>query len=142
MNTPFVVWRDEYRTGVGFVDEQHQRLVEVINTAHTEVVSVGCDQEESFRRLIKQVIDYMKYHFGSEEKWMIEYDYPDYPRQKQEHTAFVKRILQDTAQFDSGDNRAAIRFIYFLRSWVLAHIVCEDAKFTDFCREHPEVPVD
>jgi hemerythrin-like metal-binding protein len=72
---------------------------------------------------------YVIEHFSTEEKLLLEINYPGYAAQKREHAYFIKRLLEEADRFDQGDNWAPSRFVSFLADWLVSHIATEDKKY-------------
>jgi hemerythrin len=75
---------------------------------------------------IRSAVDYVGYHFSTEEKIMERINYPEYRIHKKEHTDFVKEVLSQVQDFQAGRKTGANDFVLFLRDWILAHVgVCD-----------------
>lgn len=116
-------WNDKYSVGVVSIDEQHRRLFQIINDFNNEINKSGVSKLITFKHTASKVVEYVKYHFSWEEELMQKTDYPGYAKQKTEHNAFIKELLEDAARFDDRNPKSATRFLNFLVGWVQHHIV-------------------
>lgn len=125
-----VKWQDAYSVGIKVIDEQHMKLVKLTNKLFNSCVS-GQERTKSdtvFLEVINEVIDYVGYHFSTEEKVMERINYPAYKVHKQEHFNFVKDVLVRVEEFNAGKINAPLSFVYYLRDWILNHIAVNDKK--------------
>ena len=135
----FVIWDDKYNVGIGFMDDQHQKLVGFTNELHKGVFALEHDgysksREESFKEGVRAAVDYVKVHFAAEEELMRSMNYPKYAEHKGHHEEFVRRVLQDVARFGTGDKRVGMQFVYFLRDWLLEHIAIVDKEMSAYAK--------
>ena len=125
-----VEWHDSFSVGVKLIDEQHIKLIKLTNKLFASCMS-GQERSKSdsiFLKVIHEVIDYVGYHFSTEEKVMERIDYPKYKEHKKEHVNFVKEVLAKVEEFNVGKMNAPLSFVYYLRDWVLHHIAVNDKK--------------
>jgi hemerythrin-like metal-binding protein len=130
MITKFFEWQDSYSIGNEKVDEQHQKLVELINTLyHTD----SSNEDEIILEVLADMLDYIKFHFSYEEKLMIESDYPDYKLHRKEHFEFVKKWNEFNREFIEGDAYLTSKQIgEYLKDWLITHILGTDKKFWNY----------
>ncbi len=126
-----VEWDDRYSVGVKVIDEQHQSLVKIANELFK-----GCTQGEEeakayFGTAIKQAVDYVRYHFATEEKLLMEAGYPDFPAHKKKHETFVRTVIEEVKAFQEGRKFVPNHFARYLRDWILEHIAVEDRLYRD-----------
>ncbi|MDR0399698.1 MAG: bacteriohemerythrin [Treponema sp.] len=123
-----VEWRDSYSVGIRLVDDQHKELINICNRLH-EASAMGWEKSQAaFMSAIRAAVDYVDYHFGTEEKIMERINYPEYAAHKKEHADFVKEVLRQVQDFQAGRKVSADDFVLFLKEWVLAHIAVCDKK--------------
>lgn len=65
------VWNARFETGIASVDEQHRRLVEIVNEMG-EVLIDGSATEKSINDIFSKLAEYALYHFADEERLMAE----------------------------------------------------------------------
>jgi len=132
-----VTWQDSYSVGIKLIDEQHMKLIKLTNKLFDSCMS-GHERSKSesiFLDVIQEVIDYVGYHFGTEEKIMEKINYPAYKMHKQEHMNFIKEVLIKVEEFRFGKINTALSFVYYLRDWVLHHIAVNDKKLGNYLLE-------
>jgi hemerythrin len=123
-----VEWHDSYSIGIRLVDDQHKELINLTNRLH-EASVMGWDKSKvAFMSAIRGMVDYVGYHFSTEEKIMERVNYPEYKVHKKEHSDFVKEVLRQVQDFQAGQKVSANDLVLFLKDWVLAHIAVCDKK--------------
>lgn len=75
-----ILWGENFSVGVLVLDKQHQQIVMLVNTL-IEMNDTKVDSEIISDTLTKMT-QYASDHFRTEEQYMLDYDYPEYPSQK------------------------------------------------------------
>ena len=121
--------REEYLTGIDFIDEEHTRLFEIINKLHEimrkEYVS---DKYDYIIEVINELKDYTHYHFSHEEEYMKSIHYKKLLSQMVEHRDFIEQLDSfDFATIDANQEQTILDLLEFLNHWLVHHI-CESDK--------------
>ena len=127
-----VEWQPSYSIGMKLVDDQHQVLINLTNKLFANCMEDQKKSRAAFLQTIREAVEYVGYHFSTEEKIMERVKYPDYAIHKEQHADFVREVLTKVDEFNAGKPRAALTFVYFLRNWVLQHIAVSDKKMGNF----------
>ncbi|MCL2373724.1 MAG: bacteriohemerythrin [Treponema sp.] len=128
-----VVWQNSYSVRLKLIDEQHQHLIKLTNRLFAACMAGKEQTKTVFSETIREAIDYVGYHFGTEEKLMERIDYPEFSKHKQEHVNFVKEVLSKLEEYTNGKKLfAPLSFVYFLRDWILHHVAVSDKKMGDY----------
>ena len=129
-----IEWDASLSVGIDLVDEQHKMLIQRLNDL-TKAVEMKQGETEIMKTL-EFMIGYTDFHFSSEEKHMIEQNYPGLKYQQAQHAEFkstLKHILEDFEE--EGPTRALTTSIdTFLANWLINHIKGIDLKFGDFLK--------
>ena len=123
-----VVWQPAYSVGIGLIDEQHKTLIGLANKLFDSCLDGKDSAHSAFAQTIHELVDYVKYHFGTEEKVMERINYPGFKGHKEEHIEFIRQVLGKVEVFKSGKLFVPLTFAYFLRDWVVNHIAVCDRK--------------
>lgn len=137
-----VTWQNSYSVGVKLIDEQHMELIQLTNKLYNSCLAGHERSRNIFLDTIHEAVDYVGFHFGTEEKMMERINYPEYTEHKNEHTDFVKEVFIKVNEFNSGKIIAPITFVHYLKTWVLHHIgVCDRklGKYLLALRENGEL---
>ncbi len=115
-------WSDDLRIGVEEIDRQHEELFGRIDNL-LSVIRQGRGREE-VAALITFLEGYMVMHFGVEEKYMEDYDYPDFMSHRARHARFSQEFSAIKARFDSegATVELVMRMSTFLTDWWINHI--------------------
>jgi len=127
-----VQWDNAYSVGMKLIDEQHMELIKLANKLFENCIGDQDRIRAAFLQTIREAVDYVGYHFSTEEKVMQRVNYPNYAEHKQQHGDFVREVLIKVEEFNSGKPRAPLSFVYFLRDWVFNHIAVSDKKMGDY----------
>jgi len=122
-------WNDNFATGIALVDEQHRRLVDLINqlASHLSHGSSHLQLAEVFQQLVA----YADYHFRTEEQiWEPRFrDDPWYVAHKHTHDSFLPKAQQIQAQMkDTPYEKVLEAFLKFLVNWLVYHILDNDRR--------------
>jgi hemerythrin len=129
-NKDFVGWDDRYSIGIPVIDEQHKTLIEITNRLFVECLNE--EAEAKFRGIVREVVDYVKYHFSSEEKILERIGYPGIEGHKREHEFFVKELLAKVQAFEEGQKYVPNLFARFLKDWILTHVAISDKAYATY----------
>lgn len=135
---PFA-FTDKYRTGIALVDDEHQKLFEIIRDAndliHEELLH---DKYDEIMRILTELRSYTEFHFHDEENYMKQLKYPGLDAQKQAHAAFVERLvdidLTEMEALDENQQEYLEDLIDFLLGWLTNHILKTDMLIGEFER--------
>lgn len=119
-------------TGVEAVDKQHLTLIITIESILENLDSEYINDEVS--NLLDFLVSYTDKHFKTEEKLMLEKNYPDYEHHKSEHDLFRMKIQSlDKSNAISPDNAEIIKSaVTEARDWVISHVMNTDIKMAQF----------
>lgn len=123
-------WKGSYSVGIKSLDEQHERLLEIINEL-SGIDPETIDKKRTFSGL-NALAEYAQTHFDLEEHYLRTYDYPKLAQQQREHVAFtaeVFRLAQALEQAHPGIHAAIINFT---KDWYISHVLGTDREYIDF----------
>ena len=123
-------WKNEYIINVAVIDDQHQRLAELVSRSQKTFESNGCGNE--LRIELQELLVFLRLHFATEEELMLKYDYPDYLAHRFEHK-MVLRQLQSL--LDRVVDRAGVPFegeVCLSDDWVTQHLLRSDVPLGRF----------
>jgi len=126
-------WRTSYETGISSMDEQHHKLISLINTMYR--VLRQKEDHGSVERVLIEMSDYAKIHLSEEEALLQEKGFAGYEEHLLLHNNYLKKTEELTEEWGEKDESAANKIYSFLRQWWLEHIVEEDQKYGAFLKE-------
>jgi hemerythrin len=124
----FYDWQESFSVGIKEMDDQHKKLIAIINHLHEAMIS-GQGKSE-IGKIIEEMLEYTKFHFTAEEALMTEYKYPGLPVQKNEHSAFIKKTQAFQSDLESGKLALSLEVSTFLKDWLTNHIMINDKKYS------------
>jgi hemerythrin-like metal-binding protein len=129
-------WDSSLSVGINEIDEQHMMIM-----YRVKELCQAIDRDEDTSILydtLNFLINYAEHHFATEEKLMLEVEYPGYEAHKAKHEEFkisVKGMGQDLIEKGATDELAD-RIDVFLINWVLDHIKGVDQEMGAFLSTH------
>ncbi len=120
-------WHDSFNTGLLKIDEQHQRLVQLLNLLASHMAFQS--DIPALNVVFYELADYAVYHFQTEEAIWHEYFKEDSleAKHKKEHDSFISTVLSLKAEenTDAVDNMIE-KVLSFLVRWLASHILEND----------------
>jgi hemerythrin len=127
-----IKWNQDLVIGVIEIDQQHQRLVGMINELD-EAMKQGKGKEK-LGKIIHGLTYYAGTHFQTEEKYFDQFAYPERAEHKKEHAAFTQKVTAFQNEFDKGKIGLSIEVMDFLCNWLQHHIKTVDKKYGPFLK--------
>src|SRR3989338_1239899 len=125
-------WTQEYSVKIAGIDDQHKKLIEIINEVHESLSTEG-SKKEAINKVIGELYDYTKYHFSAEEELMRKFSYPQYINHKSAHDTFIMKVVQFQDEFRQGRILVlSVEVIRFVRDWLFKHILTVDKQYSSF----------
>ncbi|MBF0496616.1 MAG: hemerythrin family protein [Deltaproteobacteria bacterium] len=128
-----LAWSPQLSVNIAQFDDQHQKLIKLINDLGAAMSSGQGAQVIS--KTLRGVIDYTATHFAAEEKLMTAHGYPEFRQHKLEHDALVKQVLELRDKLERGNITVSIETMNFLRKWLTDHILKTDKKYGPFLND-------
>ena len=123
-----IQWQSRYDTGIAEVDDDHRRLVGLINDLDTVLDGNGDLQRVGM--IIDALVDYTDYHFSREEKMLVRAGYAEAEDHGLAHAQFghfLGELVGGCMLNPSRETATKVRD--YLQEWLLDHILVEDMKF-------------
>ncbi|MDR2072351.1 MAG: bacteriohemerythrin [Spirochaetaceae bacterium] len=130
-----IEWSDRYRIGIPLIDEQHKKLIDMTNTLYTGCLEGDKEARIYFLKTIHEAVDYVRFHFSTEEKLLERIKYPDLTAHKKQHEDFAREIISQVQAFQQGKPFVPNVFVRYLRDWVLTHIAVSDKLYAAYLLE-------
>ena len=126
----FVQWSDQLSVGINTIDDQHKKLVSIINRLYDAMKSGK--GSEILSEVLSELIEYTKYHFSTEETLMKNNAYPNYQSHKSLHSKLVEKVMDLELDLKAGRIALSVQVFHFLKDWLVNHIQGEDKKYAPF----------
>jgi hemerythrin len=120
--------KEEYFTGIDFIDQEHAKLFAIANQAHELLINEFIpDKYDYIVDVIEELKEYTKYHFNHEEEYMVSKGYKRLLSQKVSHSDFIEKLDGfDTDNLDENQKDALLDLLDFLNTWLVEHILKKD----------------
>lgn len=128
----FVQWKEEYATGIEQIDNDHKRLLKLINDLETAIHYNAGDTFE--REALDGVIAYTKTHFKSEEELMKQHGYFDFEAHKGQHDQMISNVEVFVRDYERKGHKALPAIAEHLKLWLIQHINGTDKKYVPFLK--------
>jgi len=125
----FIEWTEQMSVGVQEIDEQHKKLVNMLNQLF-ESMQKG-KSSHILKTIIHELVEYTKVHFATEEKYFHQFGYAEKDAHITEHENFVATLENFISDYNSGKIGVSSGLLRFLRKWLFAHIMGSDKKYTN-----------
>lgn len=124
-----IIWTDEFSIGDAKIDEEHLRLIQLINRFNLSIEKEASNTilADTFDRLISYTLE----HFKNEEAQLLKCNYPEYEAHVEEHKKLVQTLmdLNKEKKYIFPENISS-----FLNSWLIDHIMTCDKKYMSYLR--------
>jgi hemerythrin-like metal-binding domain len=121
-------FKEEFRTGIKEIDQEHQKLFEIADKAYTTLMDRFIpDKYDYIVEILNELKEYALTHFQHEEEYMMSINYKKLFSQKVEHQDFVDKIASyDLDKLDENQKDSIVEILDFLNSWLVNHILKSD----------------
>jgi hemerythrin len=123
-------WIDAYSVGIAEIDQQHKKLIGLINALH-DAMAQG-QAKAVIGKVLGDLISYCSSHFATEERLFDQHGYPDTADHKDKHRKMTAKVLALQEQFQQGKATITFDVMDFLQQWLDKHILGTDKKYSSF----------
>ena len=121
-------FKEEFKTGIDQIDQEHKRLFEIADQIYElknkEFVH---DKYDEIIKILEELKEYTIFHFGHEEEYMQRIEYTGLEAQQYAHQAFVDKLNEiNLDDVDENQQEYLIELVDFLLSWLVNHILKVD----------------
>jgi hemerythrin len=129
-NRTGIPWDDRYLVDVQIIDNQHRELIRQFNEFYS-----GCKEDAKpaafFSNNIHNLMNYMRFHFNTEEEFLEKIRYPDIAAHRMQHRIFIADMLKRVDA--AGPERADIDTTAdYFRDWIITHFSLIDRKYATY----------
>lgn len=120
-------WDPSFETGIKEVDEQHRKLVELVNHFGKLSVQTNFSNEQAVTAL-QELTEYTFYHFNQEEELMKQtgVDMAHFEQHHLQHQRFISDLQEFSQALTTNREGFAKQFLEFLVQWLVYHILGRD----------------
>lgn len=126
-----VLWKEEYSVHINEIDEQHKKLIALINALEE------CPQTGDFKLTVSTTLDelmeYVNIHFETEEDFFKRCNYEGAFEHQEIHDAIKSELNKKINHIINREITSldVIGLYNFLNKWLDTHILDEDQKYVE-----------
>ncbi len=125
---PMLEWNDGLSLRIAAIDEQHKKLVGMVNRLHDAMT----EGRSALPAIVADMKDYVVEHFATEERYMDAYAYPESAAHKAEHRDFAAKAEALAADCETGAAALSMETLNYLGDWLVTHIAGTDRRMGEY----------
>ncbi len=129
-----IEWNKIYSLGISEIDEEHIKLIGIINKAI--LAKEHNSDPEELKEVLNEMTKYARTHFATEELYMTKFNYPKYQSHKEEHLDFAAKIKAYERGLINAEYNIEEEILDYLREWLIHHILTTDKKYVGCFKEN------
>jgi hemerythrin-like metal-binding protein len=133
----FITWKDHYSVGIDKIDDQHKKLVKILDELYDSFVNKTSDQK--IIKVLDNLKEYTQYHFLTEEQLFEDSGYSESVKHKILHDKFRKEVNSFIDEVKEGKNMVTYKLLTFLNNWLITHIQKEDQRYAAHLQKHLKI---
>ncbi len=125
----FLSWHARFSVGHPEIDQQHQRLFELVNH-FDDVLKMGLQEELPL--IVDDLLALSEAHFRFEERVIEASGFPRAVEHRRLHGELLDQVRTMRASLAVGGHLSHKALVRFLADWLTAHILREDMEYRSF----------
>jgi len=125
---PLVTWDASYSVKVDKCDEDHKKMISLINALHDAMLAGKGAQV--IQQIVGELDDYASFHFAREESLLEKTHYPALGPHRAQHREFVKKMEQFQRDLEGATIGESVLVADFLKDWWTNHIMQTDRQYS------------
>jgi hemerythrin-like metal-binding protein len=127
---PLVKWNEELSVRVPSLDNQHKKMLFLLNELHEGMMS-GRDKI-ALGGVLSQLVSATASHIRHEEELLARAGYRDEPAHRQRHVDLMRQVCGIRRQYESiGPSALTLAVMSFLKNGLISHIRDADLQYRD-----------
>ncbi|HNV85884.1 MAG TPA: bacteriohemerythrin [Candidatus Omnitrophota bacterium] len=128
-----ITWDASFSVNVREIDDQHRKLFDIFNRL---LSGMGTQDRDFIGGAIGEMVDYSKYHFSTEERYMELFRYPQYAKHKKEHDDFIAKVEDFIGKWNDKKAALSLDVMFFLENWIRDHTQGIDKELGPFLNQN------
>lgn len=128
-----IAWRESYLTGCAAMDEEHQRLLQLVNRL---LAQAGTDavQRTEIEVGLCELNEGLRAHFAQEEEWMKQLGFANAQEHRQDHQWILAgaKWFSDCQRNGAGGERALQDGVTVFEAYFEKHLMTYDKELADY----------
>ncbi|HKK58147.1 MAG TPA: bacteriohemerythrin [Salinivirga sp.] len=126
---PLINKNKSLRTGIEELDEQHDRIIDMVNDIFEAFRSKT--NRSQIKESLKTLIDYSSWHFSNEERYFEQFGFEEADAHKKSHNGFTSELQKFSKTYDKGRIEKYEEFMLYVKHWIESHFANDDQKYVD-----------
>lgn len=122
-------WTSYYSVGIAVIDEQHHRLVDIINELEAGIREGK--GKETLAGTFGALLRYTQEHFDTEEELMRRHGFLGAEEHAAEHRAMAETLRRLHLEYQASPAGLTIKTITFLCDWLTEHLLGRDKQYME-----------
>jgi hemerythrin len=121
-------------TGIDEIDNQHRKLLGWANAISVDDTEAGVEKVDD---TLDNLLEYVSYHFKTEEQAMVTYGYDQLEKHQKQHERLMLEVAElfARAKREGASRGKLVELQYLLTDWIQLHIKEWDKPFAGFLKE-------
>lgn len=134
-----IVWENSYSVNLPDIDEQHKKLIEIINQLY-DAIKRG-KGSEIINALLQDLLQYTEFHLNYEIQLMRKYEFEGVDEHEEIHNKLFKQVERLINQAKTDTFITSVDTLNFLMDWLMQHVCIHDKEFGEYINEKCRVKV-
>lgn len=128
-----IKWSSSNNVGSPVIDQQHNEWVKRFNELEGLALVESQDLTDEYKlNFLKDLLDFSREHFSTEEAIFHKYAYPEAARHRKMHNEFERQVDQKYRELLKGELVFNAEILLMLGCWFVRHTSTEDRKTFDY----------
>lgn len=125
-----IQWSESLSVNVAEIDRQHQKLIGMINDLNAAMLEGK--GRDVLGPILDGLVDYAGTHFQVEERYFLQFAYPEAGVHQKTHAGFVAKVADFQKGLAADRAGLSVDVLLFLSDWLQHHIQVVDKKYGPF----------
>lgn len=125
--TPVLPWNDSYSVGIPQIDEQHKKLIKLINELHASMATG--QGKQALGGILEELVRYTRTHFEFEESLLRQKNYSRLAAHHAVHESLTQQVVDLLNKYRVNNLILTLEVMQFLKRWLADHIMTHDQAY-------------
>jgi hemerythrin-like metal-binding protein len=129
-----IKWDDQYSVGISIIDEEHKKLIDVMNIAI--VAKEQNYNSDKTKEVFNAMVEYTNKQFSTEEEDMLKSNLPRYLFYRNELLNYIDSMIANYKDLTMDNYQIINEILEFLKQWFVNHILETDKEYINCFNEN------
>jgi hemerythrin-like metal-binding protein len=126
----YLLWNNhDYSVQIPFIDNEHKVLIALVNEIEDAMDFHVLFHNQFMLDKIDNLFNGIKNHIASEEKYLIDNNYPELESHRLEHTLIIERLNEFESWFKEAGKPFNEKMLLYLKDLLVRHFILSDHKY-------------